>query len=333
MSEFGRIAVEILRHIQVDKLEGRTVLLTGASGLVGSTLSQVLARTPLKRLYLQTRNGFRHEPPEKAKLIYADLANPNDCARLPNADVIISGANYGQPLRFMADPLLALRSASYGLMALLEKCNVGGRFMFLSSSEVYIDSPHTPPLREDQVGMIDPYHPRACYIMGKLYGEAMTYLYRGKGISTVAVRHGITYGPGARKGDKRSWAAFIERAVTTSRLELLDSGAAVRGFCYMTDGIELILQALLDGTQPVYNIAGRDNLSIRELAGVISQITGAELVLPPNDDLGVKGTPMDVRLDASLIEAEFGKTDYVPIEEGMRRTIDWWKEVYGGRSA
>ena len=328
MNELDAISDEILSRIPLDKLEGRTALLTGASGLVGTTLSRVLARAPLKQLFLQTRSGFSHKPPENAKVIYADLANANDCARLPNADIIISGANYGQPLRFMADPLLALRSASYGLLALLEKCNVGGRFLFLSSSEVYIDSHYPPPLKEDQIGVIDPYHPRACYIMGKLYGEAMTHLYRGKGISTVAVRHGITYGPGVRRGDKRSWASFVERAVTTRRLELLDSGTAVRGFCYMTDGVELILRALLDGTQPVYNIAGKDNLSIRELAEVVCDIAKARLVVPPNDDRGVKGTPMDVRLDASRINSEFGKTDFVPFTEGMRRTIDWWRATY-----
>lgn len=329
MNEIERNTRGILEAVCLDKLEGRTLLLTGASGLVGTQLADVLQHAGLSRFYLQTRSGLPYDPPPGAEVVYADLASANDCARLPRADVIVSGANYGQPLRFMADPLLALRSASYGLLALLERCSVGGRFLFLSSSEVYLDSPYPPPYREGQVGACDPYHPRACYIMGKLFGEAMVHLYRGKGISTVSVRHGISYGPGARRGDKRSWASFIERAVTTGRLALLDSGQAVRGFTYMSDACELILRALLDGTQPVYNVAGRDTLRICDLAGLIGRLAGAEVVIPETDEGGVKGTPMDLHLDASLIEQEFGKTSFVPADEGFERTINWWRGAYG----
>lgn len=329
-TEIEQNTAEILKTISLEKLYGRTLLLTGASGLVGTQLVSVLARSGLSRLYIQTRNGLPYEPPSNAKVIYADLSNPNDCARLPYADMIISGANYGQPLRFMADPLLALRSASYGLLALLERCNPGGRFLFLSSSEVYCDSPYTSPFKENEIGGVSPYHPRACYIIGKIYGEAMTYLYRGKGISTVAVRHGISYGPGTRRGDQRSWASFIERAITTGEIILMDSGFARRTFCYMSDAVELILRVFLDGTQPVYNIAGKDTLSIRELAEVIGFITGAKVVIPTGDEGGVEGTPPALCLDASLVEREFRKASFVTAVDGFERTVSWWRYTYYG---
>ena len=327
MNITGENTEKILTEVNLDPLEGRTVLLTGASGLLGSQIAQALEWAGAE-LHVQVQRQFGNTKriPD-GNVHYANLANLGDCARLPNADIVISAASYAQPLRFLAEPLMALRASSFGLMALLEKVNVGGRFLYISSSEVYCDCQAQPPFNEENIGTITPYHPRACYITGKMFGEAMTYLYRERGISTVAVRPGIIYGPGVKKGDRRSWAQFIERAITKGKIELMDAGKARRTFCYMTDGIELILKAMLYGTQPVYNVAGKSSLTIAELAEMVGEIAEVPVVYP-EEEHGVAGTPEDLQLDTTRIEKEFGKREYVDMREGLGMTIEWMRELY-----
>ncbi|MFA5714372.1 MAG: NAD-dependent epimerase/dehydratase family protein [Candidatus Paceibacterota bacterium] len=331
----NEIAVNVNVEVDMSPLDGKVILVTGASGLLGTHIVSALqlARDDFGvdiELHVQVKSklgigvGGNKYPPTVVH--YANLANDNDCAMLPNADIIISAAAYAQPLRFLSEPLMALRASTYGLMNLLEKCNVGGRFLYISSSEVYCDSPATPPYREQDTGSISPYHPRACYIEGKRFGEAITYLYNNRGISTVAVRPGITYGPGIKRGDKRSWAQFIERALTQGEIKMMDAGNVKRTFCYMTDGIEMLFNVLLYGTQKVYNLSGKSSLSIFELAEKIGEIAHVPVIVPEDDSGGVAGTPDDLQLSTELIESEFPKSEWVGIDEGLTQTIEWSRE-------
>jgi nucleoside-diphosphate-sugar epimerase len=323
------IATTVFWRQEFGWLKGKTVLVTGASGLLGVNIVNTLLQEGRDidiHIQVQTEPYYT-ELQSNLTVHYANLANASDCARLPNADVIISAASYAQPLRFLAQPLTALRASGFGLMALLEKCNVGGRFLYISSSEVYCDSHATPPYKESDIGTITPYHPRACYIIGKIFGEALVNLYRNRGISTVAVRPGIIYGPGTKPGDKRSWAAFIERAILEKKIILLDKGLVKRTFCYMTDGIELVFKALIKGTQPVYNISGKSTLTIADLAKEIGEIAKVPVIVPKTDD-GIAGTPQDLSLDTSLIENEFNKTVYDDLNYGLHETITWMRRHY-----
>lgn len=329
------IAVNTNINVNMSPLDGKTILVTGASGLLGTHILSALqlARDEFNldiNLHAQTKSklgietGGHKYPPTTVH--YGNLANLNDCARLPNADIIISAAAYAQPLRFLSEPLMALRASSLGLMSLLEKCNVGGRFLYISSSEVYCDTLANPPYREQDTGSISPYHPRACYIEGKRFGEAITYLYRNRGISTVAVRPGITYGPGLKRGDRRSWAQFIERALTEGEIKMMDAGNVKRTFCYMTDGMEMLFNVLIYGTQTVYNMSGKSSLSIFELAEKIGEIAHVPVIVPEDDSGGVAGTPEDLQLSMDLIQKEFPKDNWVGMDEGLTQTIQWARE-------
>src|SRR5512139_2584461 len=115
-NEIERNTETILERIASERLSGKSVLLTGASGLLGSQLLDVLKECPLARLSVQTRGGLVNHDADELRsggieVIYADLANEGDCGRLPWADIVISAASYAQPLRFLADPLHALRAA------------------------------------------------------------------------------------------------------------------------------------------------------------------------------------------------------------------------------
>jgi nucleoside-diphosphate-sugar epimerase len=137
----------------------------------------------------------------------------------------------------------------------------------------------------------------------------------------------MTYGPGTRKGDKRALNTFIETALTSGKIELMDEGKAIRTYCYASDAVELLWQALLHGTHPVYNIGGRSTVSIVGLAKLVGKATGVP-VLFPVQSAEVAGAPEEVRLDLTRIETEFKKTAYVSLQDGLFVTIPWQRQLY-----
>jgi nucleoside-diphosphate-sugar epimerase len=317
--------------VNFEPLRGRSVMLTGASGLLGSNLLRALEQAMKFGIIEKVTAVVHTRAPEtyleRGDLVYADLANPGDCARLPYADFVISAASYAQPMRFMAEPLMALRSSAYGVMALLERVNPGGRFMYISSSEVYCGCKDELPLTEESIGQITPYHPRACYIQGKMFGEAITYLYRQRGISTVAVRPGIIYGAGVRPGDRRSWASFIERAVRDGVIRLMDAGNVIRSFTAMQDGITLLLKIMLYGRQEVYNVTSDEVTTIRGVAEEIGKAAGVDVIIP-EENKGVAGTPENLTLSNSRYMAEFGIHKFIRLNEGIPQVVQWWRDTY-----
>ena len=133
--------------------------------------------------------------------------------------------------------------------------------------------------------------------------------------------------PGTRKHDKRAINSFIEKALCQGRIDLMDDGKAIRTYCYIADAIELMWQAALHGTQPVYNIGGHSTVTIGELAKLVGGITGVPVSFP-RTHTEVAGAPGEVRLDLTRPEAEFFKTDYVSLKDGLHATIEWQRNIY-----
>ncbi|MFA5300724.1 MAG: NAD-dependent epimerase/dehydratase family protein, partial [Lutibacter sp.] len=125
LSTYDGIASHVLKSVDLSPLANKTVMVTGASGLLGSHIVNILTKAaPIYNLHImavvQTRLHPEQEPFDRLQVAYANLGNPADCERLPFADVVISAASYAQPKRFLAAPIGALRSSGLGIMALLE---------------------------------------------------------------------------------------------------------------------------------------------------------------------------------------------------------------------
>jgi len=209
---------------------------------------------------------------------------------------------------------------------LLEQLPPSGRFLFLSSSEIYSGSPRLPH-REGDIGTTDPSHPRACYIEGKRCGEAICEAFRQQGRNAKSARLALAYGPGTRPDDQRVLNSFIRRAVLEKRLVLQDRGAARRTYCYVTDVIEMLLLILLRGREAVYNVGGRSSVTILELAHAVGRELGVPVSVPPAEAEAV-GAPNEVSLDLSRVENEFDRREYVSFEDGLHRTIEWQRHLY-----
>ena len=331
----ARDAAQICERVNLKTLEGKTILITGASGLLGTYFLATLAHLKQSGVRVKAIAQVRSEPaPHTAEIIQRSgfqLAQVNvaahaECSSLPQADVIIHSAGYAQPLVFMANPAATYQINTTATITLLQKLKPGGSFLFLSSTEVY--SGITNKLvTEADIGTTNPAHPRACYIEGKRGGETICHAFRNQGIHATAARLAMTYGPGTRKGDKRAMNSFIEKSLCQGKIELMDAGKAIRTYCYVSDAVELMWQAALHGTQPVYNIGGHSTLTIGELAKLIGQLVGVPVSFPAQS-AEVAGASEELRMDLTRPETEFKKTSYVSLEDGLRATIEWQRQLY-----
>ena len=328
--------VNACSHIDHDYLKNKKVFITGASGLIGTYILAYLIFLIKKgvpiEIYAQT---FSEPPPHmlelisygKVEVLQIDLSNINEYKRLPDADLIIHCAGYAQPMLFMRNPVGTMHINISATMALLQRLRPQGNFIFISSSEVYCGLTESY-FNEDYIGTTTPYHPRASYIEGKRSGEAACNAFRSKGVNAISTRLGDVYGPGTKKYDKRALNSFIEQALFKNRIDLLDYGNAMRTYCYVADALKMIIKILIYGKQAVYNVGGRSYTSIAKLAKMIGEITNAPVNFP-SYEIQVAGSPEILQLDLSRVEDEFGKIEYVELEEGLKRTVSWQRKLYG----
>lgn len=322
----------ILRRINIYGVEGKTILVTGASGLLGVHILACLKQAKdKKRINDCNVIGVVHREPltfvkemcgKKTVLLQGDLTDINFLYQLPQADIIIHAASYGQPIRFMEDPIKTLKLNTLTTYLLFDKLLPEGKFLFISSSELYIGLTE-PPFKEREIGMLNTDHPRACYVEAKRCGESIVNAYRGNGIDAKSIRLSAAYGPGTRLGDKRVISSFIQKALE-GEIQLMDQGRAIRAYCYVTDVVELMWTILFKGKEAIYNVGANVPNTIAEVATTIGKSLQVPVVFPEITE-EISGSPKESWLDLSKVENEFHKTEYVSIEDGINQTIAWYR--------
>lgn len=324
------------RGLDLAALRGARVLVTGASGLLGTyfvtALSTATAALGLgTRIIAVTQSSplpyFREllDSPF-TECITGDLTTESFCRALPEADFVIHAAGYGQPAKFLANPVKTIQLNTTATVSLSTRLRPGGRFLFLSTSELYSGLARTP-CREEDIGTTTPDHPRGCYIEAKRCGEAICHALRKLGVTATIARVALAYGPGARSDDTRVLNHIVRKALD-GNISLLDAGTAKRTYCYVTDAVELMLSMILKGNAAVYNVGGRSRTTIAELAETVGRYLHVPVSYPVTDSR-LAGAPDDVCLDMSAAENEFGKHRYVSMEDGLARTIEWQRILLG----
>ena len=331
----SRDIASILDSTDLSPLEGSTVLLAGATGLVGTyllaTLVEMQSRGGGPALVTGTsRTGV---PPAeidlgpRASIVTADLSHTPTLDALPEFDFVIHAAGYGQPGKFTANPLATIALNTSGTLELASHVAKGGRMLFDSTSEIYSGLPH-PPFSETQVGTTNTDHPRASYIEGKRAGEAvMTACNHGGDIHGSSARLALAYGPGTRADDSRVLNEFIRNALKSGAIRLRDSGTAMRTYCYATDAIEMLFTILLRGSEEIYNVGGTSRTSVADLARSIGEIVGVDVEIPESAE-SQAGAPDDVWLDLHKTLELSGKSEFVPLSVGLERTVAWQRDLY-----
>lgn len=343
MNPLSQIIIEDAKKV-IDKvnfaiLDNKSILITGASGLIGTYFVACLYNVLISKgvkfkvtllIHSQTPDFLKPLIEKMDCAIYVgDLTDYHFHKTLPKSDFIIHAAGYGQPGKFIENPIKTIQINSSATMHLFKHLNNNGSFLFLSSSEVYSGLTN-PPFKESQIGYTTTDHPRACYIEGKRIGETICNEYKKLGIDAKSARVSLVYGPGTKLYDKRVLNNFIEKALTKGKIEMQDQGLAKRTYCYVTDAVETLWNVLLFGKDNIYNVGGISKTTIAKLAQLIAEETEVPVIFPKKQS-EVLGAPDDVYLDVIRIKQEFNKDDFVSLKEGIKSTIKWQKILYNTR--
>jgi len=322
-----------------------SILITGATGMIGSFLVDVLMSWVQKvglnfhiwvisRSEQNIKNRFDSylEHPCFHYLIH-DLQHPLPDG-FPSFDYIVHGASNADPARFSSDPVGTMVTNWEGTISLLERIRSKekSRFLYISTGEVYGQaSTDERAFSEDYSGPLDFLNPRSCYPSIKRAMETLIASYIAQyNINAVIVRPCHIYGASVSPHDSRVVAQFMRFSVNKESILMKSDGSQVRSYCYITDCISGLLTVLFKGLRgEVYNISNPgSSISIRQLAELASKISGTELNRVKADDDEKKGYSKVTYavLDSAKLESLGWKAD-VPISVGLERSIrilsDW----------
>lgn len=265
------------------RLEGKTVLVTGASGFLPAYMVETLLRCSERNGGESTRVIALVRNAERAAARFAAYEGRGDLQFLvqdatepvrtdEKIDYIIHAASQASPKYYGRDPVGTLLPNVQGTLQLLDlaRAHEVEGFLFFSSGEVYGQVPeHCVPTDERAYGYVDPTDVRSCYAESKRMGETMCVGWQHQyGVPAVIVRPFHTYGPGMRLDDGRVFADFVGNIVENRNIHMKSDGSARRAFCYLADATRGFFTVLLRGEPgQAYNVGNdRQEASIRELA-------------------------------------------------------------------
>lgn len=325
------------------KLQDKVLLLTGASGLIGTMLVDVLMiKNKKDQLNLKIYAIGRNE--ENAKKRFADYwGNPyfqfvsmdvNQTIQLEGKmDFIIHAASNTHPRLYASDPVGSLMTNLEGTHNLLEYGRVHGmeRMLFLSSVEIYGQA-----LRKEDVfdemycGYIDCNAVRACYPEGKRAGEALCNAYISQyGMDIVIPRLSRVYGPTMRLDDSKAMSQFLMNGVRNENIVLKSQGLQKFSYCYVGDVVQGLLYCLLKGEcGEAYNIADiKTFMLLKDITQYIASLNEKRVVFDLPDASEQKGfSKVTVGvMDSSKLQG-LGWKPFDDLESGIKKTIEVLRE-------
>jgi dTDP-glucose 4,6-dehydratase len=246
-----------------------------------------------------------------------------------DVDWVLHLACPASPLDYLRLPIETMKVGSLGTLHALELAEAKrARFLLASTSEVYGD-PAEHPQRETYWGNVNPIGPRSVYDESKRFAEALTTAYRGdRGVDTTIVRIFNTYGPRMRRNDGRAVPAFMSQALAGEPLTVAGDGSQTRSLCYVEDTVRGLVALAASGHPGPVNIGSQDELTMLELAERVGALAGSgspvRFVDLPVDDPRVR------RADTTLAERLLGWAPEVSLEEGLKRTLEWFAQERPG---
>ena len=333
---------EIIRIIpDVHRLSGRSVLITGATGMICSAVAELLFWLNKEskanvHIILAGRDRKRMQQrfySYKAGVDYSFLEYDatNDFVLEGVYDYIIHGASPADPASFAKYPVETMFANLIGIKTLLDitKDNHGTRLLYISSSEVYGKKENSSPYLESDYGYVDILNPRACYPSSKRAAETMCAAYHEEyGVDFVVVRPGHIYGPSMTDSDSRASAQFTRKVVAGEDIVMKSAGTQLRSYTYTLDCASAILTVLLKGKcGEAYNISNPQSIvSIRELAESMAKIAGVSVVYENATDQELKSYNL---MDNSALDSNklivLGWKGMYDFKRGIEATLKYFK--------
>lgn len=325
-----------LKHVvNIDQLRHQSVLVTGATGTIGSFVADALIRFNQKnnanvRIYLGGRNIeiLKHQfgLQKNVEFLPYDMNAPIQFD--VHVDYVIHAAGNAHPAAFNRDPVGTTMGNVESTFRLLEylRTHNGKRLLYVSSGEVYGQSNiDLASFDESFSGYVDVLSPRSCYPLSKRMTENLCSSYWNQyGIESVIVRPCHTYGPYMTKTDNRAHAQFFHNALNHKNIVLKSAGTQMRSYNYVADCSSALLSVLTQGSSGnAYNLANPcSQLTIAELAEKIARIGNCKVVfeLPSTIDIANQSPISRQVLSSSKIE-KLGWKPAFNIEDGIRHTL------------
>ncbi|GAB4524296.1 MAG: SDR family oxidoreductase [Anaerolineales bacterium] len=313
------------------------VLITGAAGFLGSHLCErflneghkvigmdnFVTGNPQNLAHLAGRDGFsfiRHDVSEfifvpgrvDAVLHFASPASPNPLS----------------PFGYPNLPIQTMKAGALGTHNTLGVARAhGARFILASTSEIYGD-PEIHPQDESYWGRVNPISPRSVYDEAKRFAESLTMAYhRFHGLNTGIVRIFNTYGPRMHIDDGRVVPNFLKQALQGLPLTVYGDGLQTRSFCYVDDLIEGIYRLTMSDYHEPVNIGNPIETTILDFARSINALTGNTAGIVFRERQRGESDPQRRRPDISRAQQVLGWMPKIEMEEGLRRTIPYFKET------
>lgn len=329
-----------------DKLKNKSIMLSGATGLIGSFLVDVLLEKNISdslncTVYALGRNEtkarlrfLKYNEDSHFVFITYDVTQPFVRDDLKTIDYILHLASNTHPLLYATDPIGTITTNIIGVQNLLEFAveHKTSCFVFASSNEIYGENRGDVELfDESYCGYIDCNTLRAAYPESKRCGEALCQAYKAqKGLNSIIARFTRSYGPTMEMSNTRALSQFIKKAVEGEDIVLKSSGTQYFSYTYMADAVSGLLYALLKGENgEAYNIADESgDIMLKDLTDIIAQISGQKVVFELPDAIEAAGysKATRARLDGHKLQA-LGWSPRYDIKTGMKKTIDILKSL------
>ena len=316
----------VAAHLRLPQ-EGN-VLITGATGLIGGALTDLLMLHSQCHVYAIGRNRQRaarrfraYEGNGRFHFIEHDVCQPLQLT--VDSPYIIHAASPASPNFFQQSPVEVMKSNLAGLCHLVEygMQHRMQRMVYVSSGEVYGEGDGSV-FTEQSSGYIDILSPRACYPSSKRAAETLCAAYvQQHGARIVVARPCHTYGPYFTESDNRVYAQFIRNVLRGEDIVMKSRGEQYRSWIYVADCAAAILLLLTEGKAgDAYNVAhAESNITIRQLAEKVASIGGRKVVMDITD--GGNTTPITKAVFATEKLQQLGWQPLFGIDEGLRHTI------------
>ena len=331
-----------------EKLKDRSIMLSGATGLLGSFLIDVILEKNAEdelncTVYALGRNEqkakerfSKYSSDTNLVFIPYDVKQPFERNDLGKVDYVLHLASNTHPMQYSTDPIGTITTNIIGLQNMLDFAveHQVTRFAFASSNEIYGENRGDVEFfDEDYCGYINSNTMRAGYPESKRCGEALCQAYKAqKGLDVVILRFTRSYGPTMLMSDTKAISQFIKKGIAGEDIVLKSAGTQYYSYQYMADSVSGLLTILLKGENgEAYNIAEEhSDIMLKDLAAVIAGMNGKEVVFEIPDAVEAAGysTATKSRLDGHKLENLGWKPKY-DIKSGMERTISILKEMQG----
>ena len=312
------------------------VLVTGGAGFLGSHLCAALLERGDEVLSVDnyyTGSRANIEPllsNPRFEAMRHDITFP----LYVEVDRIFNLACPASPIHYQQDPVQTTKTSVIGAINMLGLAKrLNARILQASTSEVYGD-PDQHPQPESYWGNVNPIGIRSCYDEGKRCAETLYFDYwRQHRVEIKVARIFNTYGPRMHPNDGRVVSNFIVQALSGQPLTVFGDGSQTRSLCYVDDlirGLIDLMETPADAIGPV-NLGNPDEISMIELAESVLRLTDSDAKIEfwplPSDD------PRQRQPDVSLATDLIGWSAQVPLEVGLRKTIDYFRERAAGSSS